>query len=151
VATFSDQVDNGPVIFSLLKMIHTEVDEFGSTQSQPSKTASIAWSRFPRTFSISGACRSALACSAVSQFPSRTPTFFAPLTRRIPAANSGLRSPVSAASYARRRTAARRRLIVDGAKWRPSSSNLYRRTTVLLKASLGPEQYHVTKSSIANR
>jgi hypothetical protein len=33
VATFSDQVDNGPVIFSLLKMIHTEVDEFGSTQS----------------------------------------------------------------------------------------------------------------------
>jgi hypothetical protein len=33
VATFSDQVDNGPVIFSLLKMIHTEVDEFGSRQS----------------------------------------------------------------------------------------------------------------------
>ena len=31
--TFSDQVNNGPVIFSLLKMIHTEVDEFGSTQS----------------------------------------------------------------------------------------------------------------------
>src|SRR5207245_8936740 len=33
VATLSDQVNNGPVIFSLLKMIHTEVDEFGSTQS----------------------------------------------------------------------------------------------------------------------
>jgi hypothetical protein len=33
VATFSDQVDNGPVIFSLLKMIHIEVYEFGSTQS----------------------------------------------------------------------------------------------------------------------
>src|SRR5229473_1537723 len=63
----------------------------------------------------------------------------------------GLRSPVSAASYARRRTAARRRLIVDGAKRRPSRSSLYRRTTVLLKASLGSEQYHVTKSSIANR
>jgi hypothetical protein len=58
---------------------------------------------------------------------------------------------VSAASYARRRTAAKRRLIVEGAKWRPSSSNLYRSTTVLLKASLGSEQYHVTKSSIANR
>ena len=33
MATLSDQVNNGPVIFSLLKMIHTEVDEFGSTQS----------------------------------------------------------------------------------------------------------------------
>jgi len=37
---------------------------------------------------------------------SRTPIRLAPFTRRMPAANSGLRSPVSAASYARRRTAA---------------------------------------------
>ncbi len=33
MTTLSNQVNNGPVIFSLLKMIHTEVDEFGSTQS----------------------------------------------------------------------------------------------------------------------
>ena len=33
MAALSNQVNNGPVIFSLLKMIHTEVDEFGSTQS----------------------------------------------------------------------------------------------------------------------
>jgi hypothetical protein len=32
-ATFSDQADNGPMAFSLLKMTHTEVDAFGSTQS----------------------------------------------------------------------------------------------------------------------
>ena len=34
----------------------------------------------------------------VSQFPSRTPSFCAPLTRRMPAASSGLSSPASAAS-----------------------------------------------------
>jgi hypothetical protein len=48
----------------------------------------------------------------------------APLTRRIPAASSGLSSPVSAASYASRRTAASRRLIVAGARCRASSSIL---------------------------
>jgi hypothetical protein len=32
------------------------------------------------------------------QFPRRTPTRLAPFTRRIPAASSGLSSPVSAAS-----------------------------------------------------
>lgn len=37
-------------------------------------------------------------CSAVNQFPSRTPMRLAPFTRRMPAAKSGLRSPVSAAS-----------------------------------------------------
>src|SRR6516162_11160911 len=36
--------------------------------------------------------------STVSQFPSLMPSFFAPFTRRMPAARSGLRSPVSAAS-----------------------------------------------------
>jgi hypothetical protein len=33
---------------------------------------------------VSGACQSERACSAVSQFPRRTPFFFMPLTRRIP-------------------------------------------------------------------
>jgi hypothetical protein len=33
MTTLSNQVNNGPVIFSPLKMIHTEVDEFGSTLS----------------------------------------------------------------------------------------------------------------------
>jgi hypothetical protein len=37
--------------------------------------------------------------------PERTPTLFAPFTLRMRAANSGLNRAVSAASYARRRTA----------------------------------------------
>src|SRR5438270_10627285 len=69
----------------------------------------------------------------------------------MPAANSGLSSPVSAASYASRRTAARRRLMAEEDNRRDSSSSRYRRTTVLLKASRGSEQYHAMKSSIANR
>jgi hypothetical protein len=36
--------------------------------------------------------------SSVSQFPSRTPSFFTPLTRRMPSATSGLSNPQSAAS-----------------------------------------------------
>jgi len=56
-----------------------------------------------------------LPSSAVSQFPTRTPSRRTPFTRRMPAARSGLRSPQSDASYASRRIAASLRLIVDGA------------------------------------
>src|SRR5437773_1871263 len=82
----------------------------------------------------------------VSQLPIRTPKRFAPLTRRIPAANSGLRSPGSAASYASRRTAAKRTLIVEGARLFCSRKNRYRRTTVRLKANRGSEQYQPINS-----
>jgi hypothetical protein len=151
MAALPDYVNHSPVVFPLLKMIYCQVDEFGSAQSATEQDRQHCTIALPANAFPVRRSKRALACSAVSQFPSRTPTFLAPLTRRMPAANSGLRSPVSAAPYARRRTAARRKFIVDGAKWRPSSSNLYRRTTVLLKASLGSEQYQVTKSSIANR
>jgi len=62
----------------------------------------------------------------VSQLPRRTPRHFAPLTRRIPAARSGLSRPESAASYARRLTAASLPLIVLGASWRVSRVNKQR-------------------------
>ena len=55
---------------------------------------------------------SSLPCSAVSQFPIRTPIRRTPFTRRIPAASSGLSRPESAASKATLRTAASRRLMV---------------------------------------
>src|SRR3984957_13932573 len=67
----------------------------------------------------------------------------------MPAANSGLNRPQSAASYASRLTAAMRTLIVPGARPRSWRLILYRRTTVLLKASRGSEQYQATNSSIA--
>ena len=60
-----------------------------------SRRLSIARSRFPISRSALGACHRACPCSAVSQFPSRTPRFFTPLTRRIPAARSALSNPQS--------------------------------------------------------
>jgi len=90
-----------------------------------------------------------LPSSAVSQFPTRTPSLRTPFTRRMPAARSGLRSPQSDASYASWRIAASLRLIVDGAYGRYSRAIRYRVTTVLLKASLGSEQYQSMNSRIA--
>jgi hypothetical protein len=87
----------------------------------------------------------------LDDLPRRTPTLIAPFTRRMPAASSGLRRPVSAASYASRRTAASRRFIVDADNRRDSNSSRYRSTTILLKARRGSDQYHATKSSIGNR
>jgi len=65
-----------------------------------------------------------LPSSAVSQFPTRTPTRRALFTRRMPAARSGLRSPQSDASCASGRIAANLRLIVDGAQGCCSSSKV---------------------------
>ena len=118
---------------------------------QPSKTARIARSRLPLSVLASGACQSRRASSAVSQFPSLTPSFLTPFTRRMPAASSGLSKPASAASYASRRTAASRPLIVPAARPRFSRAIRNRVTTTLLKDSLGSEQYHWMNSSMACR
>src|SRR3982751_5624311 len=67
----------------------------------------------------------------------------------MPATSSGLSKPVSAASYARRRTAASRTWIVEAASFFASSCSLYRSTTARFKAKRGSEQYHSMNSSIA--
>ena len=102
-----------------------------------------------RTVSPFSVSSNFLPSSAVSQFPTRTPSRLTPFTRRMPAAISGLRSPQSDASYASRRIAANLRLIVDGAYGCCSSAIRYRVTTVLLKASLGSEQYQSMNSRMA--
>jgi uncharacterized protein YbjT (DUF2867 family) len=61
---------------------------------------------------------------AVAQLPRRTPNFFTPLTRRIPAAKSALRRTQSAASYASRRTAPRRRSTVPRYKGKAENALL---------------------------
>ena len=65
---------------------------------QASRTASSARSRLPFNNRQSGVFQSRWDCSGVSQFPSRTPIFLTPFTRRIPAAKSGLSRPQSEAS-----------------------------------------------------
>jgi hypothetical protein len=75
-----------------------------------------------------------------ASFRSERPSVFAPITRPIPAASSGLRRPASAASCASRRKAAKRALMVDGARFFCSRKNRYRRTTVRLTFLLAPSR-----------
>ena len=77
----------------------------------------------------------------VSQLPVRCPSCFAPLTRLIPAAKSGLSRPESAASFANRRTTAIGWLMVLAARQRDSRCMRQRSMTTRLKASRGSEQY----------
>ena len=58
----------------------------------------MARSLLPFALCMFGSCHRERASSTVSQLPSRVPSFFVPFTRRMPAASSGLKSPVSAAS-----------------------------------------------------
>ena len=118
--------------------------KLAQTVSQVNNCPREARSRLPLIRSRSGACQRAWLWSAVNQLPSLTPSFLTPLTRRIPAAKSALSSPQSAASYARRRTAPSRRLMVPGARLRDSKCIRYRTTTVLLNDNRGSEQYQST-------
>ena len=54
-----------------------------------------------------------MAWSGKSQFLSRTPIFFKPFTHRIPGVRSALRKPQSDASYATRRTAPNRNVLLE--------------------------------------
>ena len=67
----------------------------------PRRMASTAASRIPLIVVRSGRARSCSACSAVSQWPRRTPPRLAPLARAMPAASSGAITPLSAASRAK--------------------------------------------------
>jgi hypothetical protein len=71
----------------------------------PKRSDRIARSLFPFNVLASGKSHNAQASFGRSQFLTRTPSLFAPFTRLIPAACSGLRNPESAASYASRRIA----------------------------------------------
>jgi serine/threonine protein kinase len=93
---------NHPNICTIYEVDEADGKPFIAMELLQGARANKARSRFPLSRSRSGAFQSACPCSAVSQLPRRTPNFFTPLTRRIPAARSALSRPQSAASYARR-------------------------------------------------
>ena len=123
VLSLANQVGDYPVLLTDLKIFQSESNQFGASQTTTNQYAKIARSRLPRRLSPCGSASKVLDCSTVSQFPIRMPKRFAPLTRPIPAASSGLRSPVSAASCASRLTAAKRTFIVEGARFFCSRKN----------------------------
>jgi len=116
----SAEVYDCPTPFALLQVAERQLGEFMATETAGQQDGE----QSPITFALQSlpvwCLPECMPCSAVSQLPSLTPSFLTPLTRRIPAAKSALRRPQSEASYASRRTAPSRRLIVPGAKWRDS-------------------------------
>src|SRR6266581_5681736 len=95
VATFANQINNGPVSLAHLDVVHLQADQFRpakATTEQHGQHRIIALG----AHSVSPACLSTSElCSALNQFPDRNPSCLTPLTRLIPAANSGLSKPAS--------------------------------------------------------
>jgi hypothetical protein len=88
--TLADEVDYGPVLFALLEMPEIQVSQFSpsepaSKQDRKDRSVSLTLYRIPVRRLPQPASP-----SAVSHFPSLTPSFLTLFTRRMPAANSGL-------------------------------------------------------------
>jgi hypothetical protein len=114
VAALSDQVSEHPVL-SPLKVVYPDCCEFSSAQPTAEQY------RDHRIISLAAescAVQSMQQCLALTggePIADSNPCFLTPFTHRMPAARSGLRRPASEASYASRRTAAKKGLIVEAA------------------------------------
>ena len=98
VPSFPDEVNNGPMVFATLNVVKGQVDEFFLPETTPKeyrKDGSVL-------FTLHGVRIGKLPQGSgfIHGQPISEPhaQFFAAFTRRMPAARSGLRSPVSAAS-----------------------------------------------------
>ena len=116
---------------------------------QPRSTAMMARSRRPRSVVTSGALSNVCACRAESQLPIRMPTDLALLTLAIPAASSGARIPLSAASAASLRIADMRMMIDDEPSLRSSNDTRHALTVALVKPGRGACLNHARNSSSA--
>ena len=115
---------------------------------QPMRSARIARSRFPLRDDGSGALSREPACSRVSQFPALTPSRLAPFTLVIPAASSGASRPLSAASDASFRIAAKRTLIEEAASPRLESTPAYSWTSALESGERTGKPRHQCRKSL---
>jgi hypothetical protein len=120
VPSLTNEIDDRPALLPTLQAIQRKFRKLAPAQTTPEQDGQ------DRSITLSGQSlsigylpeRRCLACC--KPVARREPSLRTPLTRWMPAAKSGLNSPQSAASYANRRTAAIRTLIVPGA--RPRSS-----------------------------
>jgi hypothetical protein len=86
------------------------------------------------------------ACARVNQFPALVPSTLAPLTERISLTLASGNHPWAAASSASLRTAAKRKLIVRGAKARASRETRYRCIRLRENASPAADAPHQSKN-----
>lgn len=111
----ADQIDDGPVVVPPLEMRNIQFCGLfaaqATTQAEPEQCSiSLALERIP----VRGLPERICLFGGEPVTKANTKVF-GPLTRRMPAARSGLSRPESAASYARRLTTASLPLIVPGA------------------------------------
>jgi hypothetical protein len=74
----------------ILRLIQVKSMSSLRRSAHPKRTAKMARSLLPFMLCMFGSGHRERASSTVNQFPSLTPSFSAPFTRRIPAARSGL-------------------------------------------------------------
>jgi hypothetical protein len=98
LATLIEQVKNGPVIVPLLNVRQLQPNQLSTPQAAAQQESQDRMISFAFCVYLSGASRSLRPCAQVSKFPSWEPSFFAPFTRLILAARSGLSRPLSEAS-----------------------------------------------------
>ena len=116
VAALAHPMGDYPTLFSLLEAFERQSTYLCSSEAASQQDGNDSIISLAADTALVEPGKEALANVPLSaSCLSACPCFFNPLTHRIPAARSGLRSPQSAASYASRRTAAKRRLIVEDA------------------------------------
>jgi hypothetical protein len=98
MTTLTEQVNDGPVIVSLLKVRQLQTDQLGTPEATAQQECQDGMISFAFCALLVRASRSLRPCAQVSQFPSRVPSFFTPFTRLMVAARSGLSKPLSEAS-----------------------------------------------------
>jgi hypothetical protein len=123
VSGLAHQVGDDPMLLTLLKVIDSEMCNL--PPSQPTAEHQTQNRSVPAALQLLdiGCIQQGPALLGRQPIPKSYAYSLRALDARMPAASSGLRIPVSAASYASRRTVARRRLIVAGARRRASSSS----------------------------
>jgi hypothetical protein len=81
--SLADQVGDDPMSFRICRSSILRPTSSARRSLQPIRNARIARSRLPRVVSYGKPCSNVLDRSIASQFPSRRPRRFAPLTRRM--------------------------------------------------------------------
>jgi hypothetical protein len=89
-ARFARQINYGSVVLPTLDIIQLQSSELSATQSTSQQKRQNRPVPFRLNVLLSGSWQSARAFFSRSQFPTRTPSFFVPFKRPIPAACSGL-------------------------------------------------------------
>jgi hypothetical protein len=96
---FARQINYGSVVLPTLGIIELQSSELSAAQYPSQHKRQNRPVPFRLNVLLSGSCQSARAFFSRSQFSTRTPSFFVPFKRPIPAACSALINPALAASH----------------------------------------------------